>query len=44
VAAHRSLSKCDRNRKYTNPNNTIIVVKIIAIVFQRISVCELREL
>ena len=41
VAAHRSLSKCKRNRKYPTPNNTIIVVKIIAIVCQRISVCEL---
>jgi len=40
VAAHRSLSKCKRNRKYPNPNNTILVVKVIAIVCQRISVCE----
>jgi len=40
--AHRSLSKCDRSRKYNNPNNKIIVINIITIcgsVFQ----CDFRE-
>ena len=42
VVTHRSLSKCDRSRKYNNPNNEIIVIKI-TIVCQRISVCDFRE-
>ena len=42
VMAHRSLSKCDRSSKYNNPNNSIIEVKIMTIMRQRISVCEFR--
>jgi len=44
VAAHRSLSNCNRNRKYPNTNNTILVVKIIANVanvFQFVSIVNL---
>ena len=43
VVAHGSLPKCDHSRKYNNPNNEIIVIKIITIVCQRISVCDFHE-
>ena len=42
VVAHRSLSKCDRSRKYNNPNNKIIVAKIKTLC-RSISVREFRE-
>jgi len=44
AVTHRSLSKCDRSKNYTNPNNKIIVMKIIKFVCQRISVCDFREI
>jgi hypothetical protein len=43
VVAHCTLSKCDRSRKYNNPNNKIIVMKIITILCQRISLCVFHK-